>query len=54
MWLSSGESRTFEVRATAREILCNALPPGRYYFAAVVQRQGPRVFLSAGDAELRR
>ncbi|HEV2148806.1 MAG TPA: hypothetical protein VGR37_15485 [Longimicrobiaceae bacterium] len=54
MTLHRGESRTFEVRATAREILGAGLPPGRYYFAAVVGAEGRRVFLSAGEAELAR
>ncbi len=54
MWLNRGESRTFEIRANARDILGDSLPPGRYYFTAVVQEERTRIFLSSGEAELRR
>lgn len=49
-----GESWTFDVRATTREILADRLPPGRYYFAAVVRAGRRMVYLSAGEADLRR
>jgi hypothetical protein len=52
--LNAGQSRDLVVRASAAEILGEALPPGRYYFAAVVHLPGRRIFLSAGDADLRR
>lgn len=52
--LNRGERRTFELRAPAREILGASLPPGRYFFAVAVLVEGRRVFLSAGEAELRR
>ncbi len=50
--LGRGESRVFEVAADARSILGASLPPGRYYFAAVVNAPTRRVFLSAGEADL--
>jgi hypothetical protein len=54
MSLDRGESRTFEVRATAGDILGSSLPTGRYYFAVAVQTDQQRVFLSAGEANLTR
>jgi hypothetical protein len=54
MVLRGGEPRTFEVRASAREILGDRLPPGRYYLAAAVRTGGRIVYLAAGEAELRR
>jgi hypothetical protein len=54
MWLQRGDSRAFQVRASAREILGSRLPPGRYYFVAVVREERRTVYLSAGDAELTR
>jgi hypothetical protein len=52
--LSRGESRTWRVQASSRQILGAGLPPGRYYFAVVVNHEGTRTFLSAGDAQLTR
>jgi hypothetical protein len=52
--LSRGESRTWRVQAASREILGAGLPPGRYYFAVVVNHEDTRTFLSAGDAHLAR
>jgi len=52
--LSRGESRTWRVQASSRQILGAGLPPGRYYFAVVVNHEGTRTFLSAGDARLAR
>ena len=49
-----GESRTLAAETTVREILGNRLPPGRYYFAVAVQREGTRFFVSAGEANLSR
>jgi hypothetical protein len=54
MVLRGGEPRTFEMRASARDILGNRLPPGRYYFAAAVRGERRTVYLSAGDADLTR
>jgi hypothetical protein len=54
MVLQGGMPRTFEVRASARDILGDRLPPGRYYFVAVVRTEGRPVYLAAGDAELGR
>jgi hypothetical protein len=54
MWLQRGDSRTFRVRTSAHEILDGRLPPGRYYFVAVVREERRTVYLSAGDAELTR
>jgi hypothetical protein len=52
--LSRGEARTWGVQASSQQILGAGLPPGRYYFAAVVNHEGTRTFLSAGDAQLAR
>jgi hypothetical protein len=52
--LDRGDVRTFRVRATAREILGDSLPPGRYYFAVAVHHEQQRAFLAAGDADLGR
>jgi hypothetical protein len=52
--LRGDEPRTFEVRATAREILGERLPPGRYYFAIAVHHEHRTIYLAAGEAELRR
>jgi hypothetical protein len=52
--LQGGEPRTFEIRATSREILGDRLPPGRYYFVVAVRHQHRTVYLSAGEAELTR
>ena len=52
--LSRGESRTWRVQASSRQILGTGRPPGRYYFAVVVNHEGTRTFLSAGDAQLAR
>jgi hypothetical protein len=52
--LQQRDSRIFEVRATTREILGDRLPPGRYYFAAAVRAERRTVYLSAGEADLRR
>jgi hypothetical protein len=49
-----GESWTFDVRAAAREILGDRLPSGRYYFAALVRADRRLVYLSAGEANLKR
>ncbi len=54
MSLDRGESRTFEVRATAGEILGSSLLPGKYYFAVAIQTDQQRVFLSAGETNLTR
>jgi hypothetical protein len=54
MWLQRGDSRTFQVRTSAHEILGGRLPPGRYYFVAVVREERRTVYLSAGEAELTR
>jgi hypothetical protein len=51
-WLNGGQSWMLEGEATAQEILGDSLPPGRYYFAAVVQTEGQKIYLSAGDANL--
>jgi hypothetical protein len=53
-WLHQGDSRNFQLRTTAREILGDRLLPGRYYFVAVVREQRRTVYLSAGEADLRR
>ncbi|MDQ3309886.1 MAG: hypothetical protein M3497_07140 [Gemmatimonadota bacterium] len=53
-WLNGGQSWTLGGEATTQEILGDSLPPGRYYFAAVVQTDRQRVFLSAGEANLAR
>jgi hypothetical protein len=52
--LSRGESRTWRVQASSPQILDAGLPPGRYYFAVVVNHEGTRTFLLAGDAQLAR
>jgi hypothetical protein len=52
--LRGDEPRTFEVRARAREILGERLAPGRYYFAVAVHHEHRTIYLSAGEAELRR
>jgi hypothetical protein len=44
--LSGGESRTFTADA--------ALPPGRYYLAAVVRAEGRDLYLSAGEVDVAR
>ena len=54
MWLQQGDSRTFSLRASARDILGERLPPGRYYFVAVVRAEERAVYLSAGEADLSR
>ena len=46
------ESRTFETTATAREVLGDSLPPGRYYFAVIYKAGKQRIYLSAGNALL--
>jgi hypothetical protein len=52
LWLQHGDSRTFRVRTTAREILGDRLPAGRYYFVAVVREERRTVYLSAGEGDL--
>jgi hypothetical protein len=52
--LQRGESRTWQVRAPVRDLLGDALPPGRYFFAVAVNHTPHRFFLSAGDATLTR
>ena len=52
--LTRGQSVLFETSASATEILGSALPPGVYYFAVVVHTRSRNVWLSAGEAELRR
>jgi hypothetical protein len=54
MVLRGGRPRTFEVRASARDILGDRLPPGRYYFAVAVRTGERAVYLAAGEAGLRR
>jgi hypothetical protein len=54
MWLQRGDSRAFEVRTSAHEILGDRLPPGRYYFVAAVREERRTVYLSAGEADLTR
>jgi hypothetical protein len=54
MVLRGGEPRTFEVRASTREILGDRLPPGRYYFAAAVRHERRTIHLAAGEADLAR
>jgi hypothetical protein len=52
--LRGDEPRTFEVRATSREILGDRLPLGRYYFAVAVHHEHRTIYLSAGEANLTR
>ena len=52
--LNKGESTSFEMSATARDILGSSLPEGLYHFAVVVHTRTRHVWLSAGSAELRR
>ena len=52
--LNRGQSVLFESSASAAEILGSALPSGVYYFAVVVHTRSRNVWLSAGEAELRR
>jgi hypothetical protein len=54
MWLQRGDSRSFELRTSAQEILGDRLLPGRYYFVAVVREERRTVYLAAGEAELTR
>ena len=57
--LRTGESRTFTRRFTAREVLGDSLPPGRYFVTAIVplkQLDGglvKRVWLDTGAFDLR-
>lgn len=50
--LDRGDTRTFRVRATARDILGDSLPPGRYHFAVAVHHEQQRALLAAGSAPL--
>jgi hypothetical protein len=52
--LSGDQDATFAVEFSARDVLGSTVPSGRYHFAVVVHLEGRRIFLSAGDAELRR
>jgi hypothetical protein len=52
MWLQRGDSRTFQVSTSAREILSDRLPPGRYYFVAVVHEERRTIYLSADEANI--
>jgi hypothetical protein len=54
MWLTRGDSRLLELRTSVQEILGDRLPPGRYYFVAVVREERRTVYLSAGEADLTR
>lgn len=50
--LAPGESRTFQGRSDAREILGDSLPDGSYRLTAVVRPNGSTVELPAGSAQL--
>lgn len=52
--LAPGQTREFHSTATAREILGDSLPDGRYYFTALIRPGGQPIEVSAGSAELRR
>ena len=54
MSLAPGESREFLARATADQILGDSLPPGRYYFTALLRPAGRAVEVPAGEGELAR
>ena len=48
----NGQPQQFNLEVPVSTILGARLRPGRYHFAVVVQAEGKRIFLSAGDAEL--
>jgi hypothetical protein len=50
--LDRGDARTFRVRAAARDVLGDSLPPGRYHFAVAVHHEQQRALLAAGSARL--
>lgn len=50
--LAPGQTRAFEGRATAHDILGDSLPNGRYYLTAVLRPENQVVELEAGDTEL--
>lgn len=50
--LAAGESRTFEGRSDAREILGDSLPDGSYRLVAVVRPNGTAVEIPAGVTQL--
>lgn len=52
--MQRGGTQSFDTSAPARTILGASLPSGKYYFAISVGVEGSRVFLSAGEADLRR
>jgi hypothetical protein len=52
--LDPDDSVEYSARATAREILGDSLPGGRYYFTAYLRPDGRVVELPAGQMELRR
>lgn len=50
--LAAGESRSWETRTDAREILGDSLPDGRYRLEAYLRPQGGPIAVAAGTADL--